>query len=334
MKAMLLDETAAIESSPLTLRDLPDPEPAAGEVRLRVDCCAICRTDLHVIEGDLPRAKRPIVPGHQIVGRVDRLGEGCRRLRVGQRVGVAWLRWTCGSCKFCESGCENLCETSRFTGYHADGGFAELAVVPEDFSYELPEVFDDRAATPLLCAGIIGYRALKRCELPAGGTLGIYGFCSSAHIVIQMALHRGSDVYVVTRGKQYRQLAREMGAKWAGESAADLPIKVDRAIIFAPAGELVPSALAALEKGGTLASVGIHMSRIPPLDYEQTLFYERNVHSVTANTRTDGQKLLAEAAQVPIRPRITCYSLAEANRALQDLQHDRINGTGILLMHD
>ncbi|HUG89621.1 MAG TPA: zinc-dependent alcohol dehydrogenase family protein, partial [Planctomycetaceae bacterium] len=290
--------------------------------------------DLHVIEGELPEQKRPIIPGHQVVGIVDALGDGCRRLRIGQRVGVAWLRWTCGACRFCTAGRENLCEASRFTGYHADGGYAECAVVHEDFAYEIPEAFSDVEATPLLCAGIIGYRALRSSSVPDGGRLALFGFGSSAHIVIQIARHRGCEVYVVTRGAAHHRLALEMGAVWAGENAADLPVKVDSAIIFAPAGQLVPPALRSLDKGGTLALAGIYMSEIPALDYEATLFYEKNLRSVTANTRADGRGLFAEAAAIPLRPRFTTYPLADANRALQDLKNDRISGTGVLVVGD
>jgi len=332
MKAMVLEENAPIESSPLALRELPDPRPEAGEVRVQVRCCAICRTDLHVIEGELPRQELPIIPGHQVVGVVDQVGPNCRRLSVGQRVGIAWLRHTCGTCRFCRRGRENLCEASRFTGYHADGGYAEYAVVPEDFAYAIPAAFADAEATPLLCAGIIGYRALKRCNLPRGGRLALYGFGSSAHVVIQIARHRGCEVYVATRGASHRELAGRMGATWVGAEADELPVKVDSAIIFAPAGNLVPPALAALEKGGTLALAGIYMTDVPALQYERHLFYERDVHSVTANTHEDGRELLAEAAVIPIRPHVTTYSLADANRALQDLKADRINGTGVLVI--
>ncbi len=334
MKAMLLHETASIHSSPLRLEEMADPEPGAGEVRLRVRCCAICRTDLHVIEGDLPAQRRPIIPGHQIVGVVDRLGPDCRRLAVGDRIGVAWLRHTCGTCRFCAAGRENLCPQSRFTGYHEHGGYAELAVVPEDFAYPLPAALGDVESTPLLCAGIIGYRALARSQLPRGGRLGIFGFGSSAHVVIQIAQHRGCEVFVVTRGEKHRQLARAMGAVWVGADAEQMPELVDSAIIFAPAGELVPPALARLERGGTLALAGIYMSDIPRLDYERHLFYERNVHSVTANTRQDGLALLAEAAEIPLRPHTTVYPLAEANRALSDLENDAINGTGVLAVEE
>lgn len=332
MRAMVLNQIAPIEGSPLEMVTRPDPQPGPGEVRLRVRCCAICRTDLHVIEGDLPRHTLPIVPGHQIVGVVDALGEGCHRLQPGQRVGVAWLRHTCGTCGFCRSGRENLCEQSRFTGYHADGGYADCAVVPEDFAYQIPEVFADVDAAPLLCAGIIGYRALLRCELVSGGTLALYGFGSSAHVVMQIARHRGCEVYVVSRTARHQELARAMGVKWVGADPARMPVRVDSAIIFAPAGRLVPPALEQLKKGGTLALAGIYMSAVPELDYEQHLFYERNIHSVTANTRADARALLAEAAQVPIRPHVAQYDLAHANRALQDLKADRINGTGVLIM--
>ncbi|OHB85223.1 MAG: alcohol dehydrogenase [Planctomycetes bacterium RBG_16_64_12] len=307
-------------------------EPEGTQVRLKVHCCAICRTDLHVIEGDLTQQRLPIVPGHQIVGTVDALGPDCRRLQLGQRMGVAWLRHTCGGCGFCTSGRENLCESARFTGYHADGGFAEYALVAEDFAYPLPETFSDVEAAPLLCAGIIGYRALKRSQVPAGGRLALYGFGSSAHVVIQIARHRGCDVYVVTRGDKHRELARRKGAVWVGQDASQMPVKVDSAIIFAPAGELIPPALEALEKGGTLALAGIHMSPIPRMDYDRYVFYERDIHSVTCNTRDDGRGLLAEAAEIPIRPHTTSYPLADANQALQDLKNDQINGTGVLVM--
>ncbi len=334
MKAMVLTKIGLIGGSPLRMTELPDPQPAHGEVRLKVACCAICRTDLHVIEGDLPRQRLPIVPGHQVVGVVDELGPGCTGLKPGQRIGVAWLRHTCGECTFCKAGRENLCESSQFTGYHADGGYAQYAVVPEDYAYEIPAAFSDLDAAPLLCAGIIGYRALKRCNLPPGGKLALYGFGSSAHIVMQIALHRGCEVYVATRGEKHRELARQMGAAWVGESPAQMPVKVDSAIIFAPVGHLVPPALEKLQKGGTLSLAGIYMSEIPAMDYERYVFYERDIHSVTANTREDGRALLAEAAEIPTRPHVTTYPLEGANQALQDLKADRINGTGVLTVTD
>ena len=332
MRAMVLDEIGDVETSPLELRELSPPRPGPGEVRLRVRCCGICRTDLHVIEGELPRRKLPIIPGHQIVGTVDALGQGAGRFDVGRRVGVAWLRRTCGTCRFCRAGRENLCESQRFTGYHADGGYAEHAVVHEDFAYAIPGAFGDVEAAPLLCAGIVGYRAWKRSNCPAGGRLAIYGFGSSAHVILQIALYRRCEVYVVTRGESHRELARRMGAAWVGAAAADMPVKVDSAIIFAPAGELVPPALEALAKGGTLALAGIYMTDIPPMAYERHVFYERDIRSVTANTRQDGRELLELAAEIPIRPHTTTYRLEEANRALQDLKADRLNGSGVLVV--
>jgi propanol-preferring alcohol dehydrogenase len=334
MKAMVLEAPARIDTAPLQWKDTPDPEPRASEIRLRVRSCAICRTDLHVIEGDLPRRKLPVIPGHQIVGIVDAVGEGCREFPVGQRAGVAWLRHTCGTCIFCRRGQENLCESSRYTGYHADGGYAEYAVVPEAYAYRIPDVFTDVEAAPLLCAGIIGYRALRRCNVPDGGTLALYGFGSSAHVVFQIAKHRGCKVFVVSRGGKHQQLAREMGADWAGGDPARMPEKTDSAIIFAPVGSLVPLALKALRKGGTLALAGIYMTDIPAMSYEEHVFYERDIHSVTANTRQDGRDLLAEAATIPIRPHTTTYPLQEANRVLQDLKADRISGSGVLVVHE
>jgi len=261
---------------------------------------------------------------------VDRLGPGATRFKPGDRIGIAWLRHTDGTCKYCRSARENLCEAQRFTGYDADGGYAEYAVVPEAFAYAIPEGFGDAEATPLLCAGIIGYRALQRSETPRGGTLGIWGFGSSAHITIQVALARGCEVFVATRGEKHQALARELGAAWVGGAADPLPVKVDGGILFAPAGELVPVALRSIEKGGTLAVAGIWLSDIPPLHYERELFYERNLRSVTANTRKDGEAMLAEAAAVRLRPRVTEFPLAEANRVLQLAREDRLSGTAVL----
>jgi propanol-preferring alcohol dehydrogenase len=330
MRAAVLERNAPIESSPLVLRDVPAPSPGPGEVRIRVRTCGICRTDLHVIEGDLTPGKRPVIPGHQIVGTVDAAGNGAKRFPTGTRIGIAWLARTCGVCGFCLTGKENLCEASRFTGYHRDGGFAEFAVVPEGFAYRIPDAFTDAEAAPLLCAGIIGYRALSRAQLPPGGTLALYGFGSSAHIVLQLALHRGASAYVCTRGQAHRDLAKAMGAAWAGEDPAEIPVRADSAIIFAPAGELVPPALRALKKGGTLALAGIHMSDVPGMRYEECLFYEKNVRSVTANTRADGEGLLREAAEIPLRPKVATFPLEDANGALRLLKSDRISGSGVL----
>lgn len=339
MKAMVLTRCAPVEQKPLALHELPDPEPAVGEIRVRVAACGVCRTDLHVVEGELPPLGRAVIPGHQIVGRVDKKGPGATRFREGDRVGIAWLRHTCGACAHCAEGRENLCEKALFTGYHAPGGYATHAVVHEDFAYPIPENLTDAEATPLLCAGIIGYRSLKRALCGplsrdpgrAPRTLALYGFGSSAHIVIQIARYWGYEVYAVSRTARHQKLAMELGAVWAGASAQDLPVKVHHAIVFAPAGPLVPAALEHLEKGGTLALAGIYMSGIPPMDYEKHLFYEKNVHSVTANTRQDAVELLETAAAVPVRPTVRTYPLEAANDALLDLKNDRIEGTGVLI---
>lgn len=332
MKAMVLERPADIHSRPLRLTELPDPTPGAGEVRVRVTACAICRTDLHVIEGELARRRAPLVPGHQIVGVVDALGAGATRFAIGDRVGIAWLRRTCGACRYCHAGRENLCEASEYTGWTHDGGYAELAVVDERFAYALPPAFSDAQATPLLCAGIIGFRALERARLRPGGRLGIYGFGSSAHIVLQLARARGAEVYVCTRGASHQALALRLGAAWVGGTVDAPPVKLDAAINFTPVGDVVPAAMAALDKGGVLACAGIHMSDVPPLVYETQLFYEKEIRSVTANTRADGEGLIREAAAIPIRPHITTFALEEANEALIRLDDDRIDGTGVLTL--
>jgi len=331
MKAMVLERCAPIESSPLQWKELPLPEPGPGEIRVRVTACGVCRTDLHVVEGELPFLGMATIPGHQIIGIVDHLGDACVRFATGQRVGIAWLHHTCGECVPCRNGQENLCPQAQFTGYHAPGGYAEYAVVPESFAYEIPGIFSDEEAAPLLCAGIIGYRSLKRSQCRPGDALALYGFGSSAHVVIQIALHWGCSVYVCTRSAEHQQLALRLGAHWAGFRPEELPIQVDSAIIFAPAGELVPGALAGLRKGGTLALAGIYMTAIPPLDYERHLFYEKNVHSVTANTRQDGAELLQVASAIPIRPKVTVFPLVHANEALLELKHDKIQGSAVLL---
>jgi propanol-preferring alcohol dehydrogenase len=332
MKAMVLKGCAPVETAPLKMMDVPDPKPVPGEVRVRVSACGVCRTDLHVVECELPFPGHPVIPGHQIVGVVDMLGPGAARFKLGQRIGIAWLRHTCGKCGYCLSGRENLCESARFTGYHEHGGFAEFALIDQDFAYPIPDVFSDVEAPPLLCAGIIGYRSLKRSGLRPGESLAIYGFGSSAHIVIQIALHMGCKVYVCTRGKRHRDLAEKMGAIWVGERPEEIPVLADSAIIFAPAGNLVPMALGRLKKGGTLALAGIYMTPIPQMDYENHLFYEKNIHSVTANTRKDGAELLRIAAEIPIRPQVQVFRLSEANEALLTLKEDRMQGSGVLVI--
>ncbi len=332
MRAMLLRAQAPIASAPLGATALPTPEPGPGELRVRVRACATCRTDLHVIEGDLAPRRLPLIPGHQAVGEVEALGTGAHRFRRGDRVGVAWLRQTCGTCRFCVAGRENLCEASAYTGWTHDGGFAQYALVPDAFAYAIPPGIDDAEAAPLLCAGIIGYRALLRSEIPRGGRLALWGFGSSAHVTVQIARHWGCMAYVSTRDPAHRRLALELGAVWAGGPGAAFPTKVDAAIVFAPSGELVPVALRGLDRGGTLALAGIHMSEVPAMAYEPHLFWEKTLRSVTANTRADGEALLAEAAAIPIRPRVQRYDLTDANRALQDLAADRVEGTAVLLI--
>jgi propanol-preferring alcohol dehydrogenase len=330
MKAMVLNRTAEIGAAPLQLRDVPVPQPGAGQLLVRVVCCGVCRTDLHVIEGELEDPALPLIPGHQAVGVVVATGQGVTGRTIGERVGIAWLQGTCGTCEFCRTGRENLCLQARFTGYRVDGGYAEYAVVPERFAYPIPAAFGDEEAAPLLCAGIIGYRALRLSGIQPGQRLGLYGFGASAHIAIQIARHWGCEVYVCSLRAEHQRLARELGAQWVGGAADKPPAPLHGAIMFAPAGELVPPALRALERGGTLALAGIHMSQVPPLEYDRDLFGERVLRSVTANTKQDGEDLLREAAAIPIRPRTQSFPLEEANRALQALKAGTIRGAGVL----
>lgn len=331
MRVLTLSASAPIESAPLRLESRPTPAPGPHEILVRVSACGVCRTDLHIVEGDLPLVRSPVVPGHQVVGRVERVGAGAQRFRLGDRVGIAWLRGTCGACEACRRGRENLCERAVFTGYHADGGFADYAVVSEAFAYAIPPVFGDAEAAPLLCAGIIGYRALKLSEVKPGGRLGIYGFGASAHVTLQVARAWGCEVFVCTREESHRALARRLGATWVGGIGDAMPAKMHGTILFAPAGELVPIALRNLDRGGTLALAGIYMSSLPPLEYERDLFYERSLRSVTANTRADGEELLAEAGRIPIRPATTTFALEDANRALALLKRGGFAGAGVLL---
>jgi propanol-preferring alcohol dehydrogenase len=332
MRAMVFRRQGSIDSRPLERVERADPEPGSAEIQVRVRAAAICRTDLHVIEGDLRARRLPLIPGHQVVGTVDRLGPGCRRFRPGDRVGIAWLRETCGVCEFCRVGAENLCAASRYTGYDEDGGYAELAVVREAFAYPIPAAFTDLEAAPLLCAGIIGYRALRRTELDPGGRLGLYGFGSSAHLVIQIARHRGMEIFVATRAAGHRDLAQRLGAAWAGGVTDPMPAALDAAIVFAPAGEIVPLALRAVRKGGVVVLAGIHMSPIPRMEYEPHLFHEKTLRSVEANTRKDGEDLLREANAAGIRPSVTPFPLEAANDALIALKADRLDGTGVLVV--
>jgi propanol-preferring alcohol dehydrogenase len=329
MKACVLSRPAPVETRPLEYIEVPLREPSKDEVLVRVLYCGVCRTDLHVVEGELSPRKSPVIPGHQVVGIVDRVGKQASRFSVGSRVGIAWLHSTDGTCWYCRSGCENLCDQPEFTGYTVDGGYAEYIVAPEQFIYAIPERFVDEQAAPLLCAGIIGFRCLRLSGIQLGGKLGFYGFGAAAHVAIQVARHWGIDVYAATRDVRHQQLALDLGAKWAGETFAEPPVKLDAAIVFAPAGEIVPSALKFLRKGGTLVLGGIHMSPIPSFDYD-LLYQERIVRSVANNTRKDGEDFLKVAAEIPIETRVRRFALSEANQALNALKNDAIPGAAVL----
>jgi propanol-preferring alcohol dehydrogenase len=331
MRAWVVDRPGPIVEGPLVAVERPDPEPGPGEVRIRVRACGVCRTDLHLALGELPPRRPGTVPGHEIVGVVDVLGPGAGRFARGDRIGVAWLRGTCGHCRFCRTGRENLCPDAAFTGWDADGGYAELAVVPEAYAYRLPAALHDAAAAPLLCAGIVGYRALRRAELPPGGRLGIYGFGASAHLVAQVAIAQGASVHVLTRSAAARKLAMELGAASARPAQDGPPEPLDSAILFAPAGGLVPVALRALDAGGTLAVAGIYLTDVPKLNYAEELFREKQLRSVTANTRADGEEFLRLAAALEVWPTVDPRPLAEADRALADLDADRITGAAVLV---
>jgi propanol-preferring alcohol dehydrogenase len=331
MKAAVLSAPAPIESGPLSLTDLRTPIPASNEVLLRVKACGLCHTDLHVVEGDLALPKLPVVPGHQIVGVVENVGEKVTRFKKGDRLGVPWLNSTCGTFEYCMAGKENLCDNARFTGYHVDGGFAEYVIVRADFAYQLPHAFTDVQAAPLLCAGVIGYRALQLSSIKPRGRIGLYGFGASAHIAIQIVKHWDCEVYAFTRSKRHRELAENLGASWTGNADEVPPQKIDSAVIFAPAGQLVPASLRLLKKGGTVALAGIHMSPIPEMEYK-LVYDERIVRSVANSTREDVQGLLEVATEIPIRTEVETFPLEEANPALQKLKRSEIQGSGVLRM--
>lgn len=336
MKACVLDHPKPIRDRPLLYQDVPTPTASPGQVLIQVSACGVCRTDLHVAEGDLKVRKSPIIPGHQIVGKIIELGQGVSEPKEGARVGVAWLNSTCGDCAYCLTSRENLCDHAEFTGWTCDGGFAEYVVAPADFVYELPSQLTDQQVAPLLCAGIIGYRCLRLCEISnwQGAKLGIYGFGAAGHIAIQIAKARGADVYVCTRDKEHHQaLAEQLGAAWVGNTFDKPPVSLDAAIIFAPAGEIVPQALKALDKGGQLVLGGIHMSPIPQIEY-QDLYWERAIRTVANNTRQDGREFLAEAQRVGVQTQVKAFSLSEANDALIALKYDAIKGAAVLVMRD
>ncbi len=330
MRAMLLRSQAPVEQSPLEQVVLEVPRPGRDEVLLKVLACGVCHTDLHTVEGDIPLKKSPVIPGHQIVGVVEETGPGATLLRAGERVGVAWLHWTCGQCRYCLRGDENLCENAKFTGYDVDGGYAEFALAKADFCYQIPSVFEPVQAAPLLCAGIIGYRALKLSETKPGETLALYGFGATAHLCIQVALRRGVRVLVFSRGAEHRALALKLGASWAGTAEETPPSRPERAIIFAPAGWLVRHAMETIDKGGTVTLASIHTDAVPELDYERHLYYEKKLRSVTASTRADGAELMREAAEVPVRTETESFALDEANQALRLLKESKINGAGVI----
>jgi propanol-preferring alcohol dehydrogenase len=329
MKACLLRAPAGIQRNPLEYTDVAEPKPGAGEVLVRVQVCGVCRTDLHVIEGELPPKKSPVIPGHQVVGKIEQAGTGRTRFAKGVRVGIAWLHKTDGTCGYCQRGEENLCDAPLFTGYSVDGGFAEWIVAPQDFLYPIPDGLPDEHAAPLLCAGIIGYRCLRMANLQRGANLGFYGFGAAAHVAIQVAKYWGVDVYAATRDERHQRLAMELGAKWAGGTVDAPPVPLDASIVFAPAGEIVPAALKALRKGGRLILGGIHMSDIPSFPYD-LLYQERMIRSVANNTRQDGEEFLKLAVEIPIRTHIQVYPLNEANRALNALKSDAIPGAAVL----
>jgi alcohol dehydrogenase, propanol-preferring len=329
MKACLLNSTAPIDTRPLKLTEVPDPQPTGDQVRVQVSVCGVCRTDLHVVEGELPPRKSPVIPGHQVVGVVEKVGDAARRFKVGARVGIPWLHRTCGVCEYCRAGKENLCDNATFTGYVVDGGYAQYTLAPEGFVYPIPSGFLDEQAAPLLCAGIIGFRALRLSGIAPGGRLGFYGFGAAAHVAIQVARHWNVEVFAATRDERHQRLARELGAVWTGGTLAEPPVKLDSAIVFAPAGEIVPAALKALKKGGTLALAGIHMSPTPPLEYP-LLYQEHVIRSVANNTRQDGEDFLRLAAEIPVRTEAEVFPLSEANQALNRLKNDAVRGAAVL----
>ncbi|HEX2902293.1 MAG TPA: zinc-dependent alcohol dehydrogenase family protein [Jatrophihabitans sp.] len=330
MFSWVVTEPAPIAAGPLRRVERDLPEPHGTQVRVRISCCGVCRTDLHLAEGDLAPRRFGVTPGHEVVGQVEAVGPAARRFQVGDRVGVAWLAGTDGSCRFCREGRENLCRASEFTGWDVDGGYADYCLVDEAFGYLLPAGLSDEQAAPLLCSGIIGYRALRRADPPPGGSLGLYGFGGSAHLTAQLALHLGHRVHVLTRGEGNQRLARSLGADSVGGAIDRPPEQLDAAILFAPAGELVPVALAALAPGGTLAVAGIWVSDVPRLDYQRELFQERQLRSVTANTRADGDEFLRLAARFGIKATVTPYSMAAADRALTDLATGAFSGAAVV----
>lgn len=329
MFAMRLHTPQPVDENPLVPEETAVPTPGPGQIRLDVQLCGVCHTDLHTVEGEIDLPRLPVTPGHQIVGTVAACGENAHRYALGDRVGVGWLNWTCGECRFCHSGLENLCPQARFTGLHADGGYAEHIVIDERFAYPLPDAFSDAEAAPLLCAGIIGFRSLRLSGIEHGGRLGLYGFGASAHLAIQVARHWGCEVYVFTRSAAHKRLAEELGAAWTGEAQDTPPVPLDASITFAPVGWIVPLALDHLRPGGTLAINAIHLSPIPEMVYDR-IYHERVLRSVKNFTRQDAEDFLSLAAQIPIRTTVEVQPLAEANAVLQRLKASEIRGAAVL----
>ncbi len=332
MKAMILKDFAPIEQNPLELVDLPVPESGPEDILIRVSVCGVCHTDLHTAEGELPEATLPIIPGHQIVGRVEKRGENASRFKEGNRVGVAWLYSTDRTCPFCKRGNENLCLNAKFTGFHVNGGYAEYIIIPEKFAYAIPDIFENVEAAPLLCAGIIGYRALRLSEIKPGRRLGLIGFGASAHVAIQVAVYWDCEVYVFSRSEEHRKLAHKLGAVWTGTSEDEPPEKMDSIVNFTPAGSTVLDGMRLLDKGGTQALAGIYMSPVPEMEYIQYLYHERMLRSVANATRQDGEDLLQIAAEIPIRTTTTAFPLEQANKVLKLLKDSKIDGAAVLKM--
>ncbi|RCK72615.1 MAG: alcohol dehydrogenase [Ignavibacteriae bacterium] len=331
MKAIILEDIANIETNPLKISEVEIPKISENEVLIEIYTCGICHTDLHIVEGDIPLKKKPLILGHQIVGKVVQKGNNVMNFNIGDRVGVPWLNSTCGKCSYCLNNKENLCDNAKFTGYDVDGGYAEYNKINYNFTYKIPENFTDESAAPLLCAGIIGYRALKISDIKPNCRLGLYGFGASAHIAIQIARYWGCDVYVFSRSKKHRKLAEDLGAKWVGATNEKSPVKLDSAISFAPAGEIVPLALQNLDKGGTLALAGIYTTPIPQFEYN-LIYQERCIRSVANSTRDDAIEFLKIAGLVPVKVEFETYDLKDANNALKLLKDGKINGAGVLVV--
>lgn len=331
MKAIVLEKQQYLEENPLRLKDVPIPEPRDDEMRIKINVCGVCRTDLHIVEGELPAHKMPVIIGHQIVGRVDKLGKRVSKWKIGDRVGVPWLYKTCGKCKYCKSGKENLCDNAMFTGYDANGGFAQYTVISQDFAYQLPENYSDTEVAPLLCAGVIGYQAFQATDLKDEGRLGLFGFGSSAHIIIQVAVHLGLEVYVVSRTQKELDLARKLGAKWVGQIGDDMGVLLDAGIVFAPSGELLVQSLKKLDKGGRIVSAGIYTTPLPGFDYS-LIYPEKCLTSIAHTTRQNVSSFLNIAAKFKIKTQINEYKLEEAQNALLNIKNSKISGSTILII--